>query len=168
MEMLEHLKNRRSIRRFLPKVIEKEKIEKIIQAACLSPSSKNTQPWEFFIVKNKQKIQALSKTQPYSAFLKTAPLVIVVVVDQKKSPGHFLEDGAIAAFSILLEASDLGLGACWNAVYHSSEKREDYVREILNAPQNYRIICNIGIGYPDEKPGKKIVKSFDNAVEMIG
>lgn len=168
MEMLEHLRKRRSIRRFLPRPIDDDKIAKLITAATLSPSARNRQPWKFFVVKNKDTIIKLSKTQPYSAFLKGAQAVIVVAVDEKISENHFVEDGSIAALSILLEATDLGLGACWNAVYYQKdETKEEYVRGVLNIPKNYRIICNIGLGYPDEKTDEKEIKALKDIIEVI-
>lgn len=169
MEMLEHLKKRRSIRKFLQKQVENNKIKKIIEAASYSPSAKNRQPWKFFVVKNKEITQRLSETQIYCNFLKNAPLVIVVAVDENISKNHFVEDGSIAAFSIILEAESLGLGACWAAVYYQSneQNREDYVRDILGISKNFRIICNIGIGYPDEKPSKKTIKKFEEIVKVI-
>jgi len=168
MEMLEHLKKRRSIRKFLPKPVEDEKIKKLIEAATFSPSSMDLQPLKIFIVKNREIIEKLSKTQKYSDFLKNAPLVIVVTVDETLSSKHFVEDASIAAFAILLEASGLGLGACWNAVYlPENQKREEYVRNILKIPKNYRVICNLGIGYPDEKPEEKTVKKFEDVTKII-
>lgn len=167
--MLEHLRKRRSVRRFLPRPLGDETIRKLIEAACLSPSARNRQPWKFFVVKNKDVIFKLSKTHPYSAFLKNASIVIVVAVDEKISENHFVEDGSMAAMSILLEAADLGLGACWSAVYfQNDQKREEYVRNSLNILNNYRIICSIGLGYPDERPEEKAIKKFEEAAEVIG
>jgi len=168
MEMLEHFKKRRSIRKFLSKPMEDEKIKKLIEAAIFSPSSKNSQPLKFFVVKNKELIEELSKARGHANFLKNAPLAIVVTVDETLSTEHFIEDASIAAFAILLEASDLGLGACWSAIYFpDNQAREDYVRDILRIPKKCRVICNIGIGYPDEKPEKKIVKKFEDITKII-
>jgi nitroreductase len=116
------------------------------------------------LVKDKEKIRELSKTQPYYKFLENAPLVIVALADEDKS-NHWLEDCSCAIMLLLLEAHSLGLGACWNAVYSpGSQKREDYVRGILNIPEKYRVVANIGIGYPREKPLTKRVKGLNEAV----
>jgi nitroreductase len=168
MELSKVIKKRRSIRRFAEKMPEMEKIRECIEAACYAPSSHNSQPWKFFIVTDKKKIEMLSKTQTYCSFLKNAPMVIVATADEKLSPSHFIEDCTCAVMILMLKAAELGLGTCWGAVYSpKDQKREDHVRNVLNVPKNYRVICNIGIGYPDQRPGKKNVKSFERATEVV-
>lgn len=69
---------------------------------------------------------------------------------------------------LLIEAHSLRLGACWNAVYHPDTKeREEYVRKVLNIDKRYRVIANIGIGYPDEEPLVKKVKSSREAILKV-
>lgn len=166
-DILEIIKTRRSIRRYKKEIPDEELIKRCIEAACYAPSSKDSQPWSFVLVKDKEKIRELSKTQPYSGFLENAPFVIVALVDENKS-NHWLEDCSCAIMLLLLEAHSLGLGACWNAVYlPETQKREDYVRRVLNIPKNYRVIANIGIGYPDEKPLTKRLKGFNEAVIKV-
>ena len=73
--MLEILKNRRSIRKYKDKKVEDEKIEQLIYAALLSPTSRNFYSWEFIVVDDKEIIGGLSKAKTSgSAFLKDAPL----------------------------------------------------------------------------------------------
>lgn len=167
MELSDVISKRRSIRKYKPAVPDIELIKECIDAANHAPSSKNSQPWKFVIVKDKQIIEKLSKAQIYSNFLKNAPMVIVALSDENKSPNHFVEDCSCAIMLLMLQAAELGLGTCWNAVYHpGNQKREDYVRDILKIPRNYRVIVNIGIGYPAEKPGKKEIKGFEEAAEV--
>jgi nitroreductase len=93
--------------------------------------------------------------------------VIVALADEEKS-NHWLEDCACAIVLLLLEVHSLGLGACWNAVYSTeSQKREDYVREVMDIPRRYRVIANIGVGIPDEKPLPKRVKSLKDAILKV-
>jgi nitroreductase len=163
-DIIDLIKSRRSIRRYKQKTISDDLIKKCIEAACSAPSAKNSQPWSFVIIKNKEKIKLLSKTQPFSKFLENAPCVIVVLAEESKS-NHWLEDCSCAIMLLLLEAHSLGLGACWNAVYKPDDNsRENYVRKILNISEKYRVIANIGIGHPDEKPTPKKTKSFEEAV----
>lgn len=163
-DIFEIIKSRRSIRKYKQKQVSDDLIKKCIQSACYAPSAKNSQPWSFIVIKNKDKIKQLSKTQPFSKFLEGAPCVIVALADEGKS-NHWLEDCACAIMTLLLEAHSLGLGACWNAVYKPDDRsREDYVRKVLNIPDKYRVIANIGIGYPDEKPLPKKVKNLDEVI----
>jgi nitroreductase len=162
-DIFETIKTRRSIRKYKKEVPDETLIRRCIEAACYAPSAKNSQPWAFVLVKDRKIIMKLSKTQIYSKFLEDAPFVIVALADEAKS-NHWLEDCACAISSLLLEAHSLGLGACWNAVYSpESQKREDYVREVIDIPKIYRVIANIGLGFPDEKPSPKKVKSLKNA-----
>lgn len=170
MDITEHLKRRRSIRKWKDKEVEEEKIRKIIESGLFSPSSMNSQPWRFFIIKNKDVMKELSEElleiHSWARFLKDAPVGIVVTVNSKLSRRHFIEDGSIAAFSMWLTASDLGLGGMWYAVY-GDERREQIVRKILNIPEYFRIICIMCIGYPAEKPKEKSIKTFEEVVEVV-
>lgn len=165
MELSEAIQTRRSVRKYKQEVPGDELIRECIEAACFAPSAHNSQPWKFVVVKDKEKIKALSKTQPYSAFLSSAPVVIVALAEESKSPRHWVEDLSCAIMLLMLKAHEFGLGTCWNAVYQpGSQEREDYVRQVLKIPKGYRVLANIGLGFPAEKPGKKRVKTFEEAV----
>jgi nitroreductase len=165
MDFSDLIKKRRSIRRYKSEMPSMDLIEQCIEAACNSPSAHNSQPWKFIIVKNRQKLDQLGETQRHSKFLKNAPMAVVVLAEEELS-NHFVEDCSAAIMLLMLRAADLGLGTCWNAVY-GDEKREKYVRGVLGLPEKYRVICNLAIGYPDEEPGSKTTKSFEEAAEVI-
>ncbi|MDK2799866.1 MAG: hypothetical protein PWP27_1077 [Clostridiales bacterium] len=153
--MLEILKKRRSIRKFKEVSVEKEKIEALIQAALLSPTSRNLYPWEFIIVTDKSLLQKLALSKEHgSTFLKDAPLGIVVLADPDKSD-VWIEDTSIASILIQVTAESLGLGSCWIQIrqrqHNESQTSEEYVREVLNIPQNMKIESIIAVGYPDEQ-----------------
>ncbi len=166
-DIFEIIKTRRSIRKYKKEAPHEELIKRCIEAALYAPSARNSQPWHFIIVKDKEKIKNLSKTQPFTKFLEGAPYVIVALADEKKS-NHWLEDTGCALMALLLEAHSLGLGACWGAVYHPEHRdRENHVRSVLDIPENLRIIACIGIGYPDETPSPKKIKSLDEAIIKV-
>ena len=71
--------SRVSIRRYLDKPVEKEKTEAILRAAMQAPSAVNQQPWEFYVITNKEKLEALSRISPYAGMTKNAPIAIVSV-----------------------------------------------------------------------------------------
>lgn len=165
MELSQAIETRRSVRRYRKEVPSDGLIKKCIEAACFAPSAHNSQPWKFAVVKEKEKIEALSETQIYSAFLSSAPVVIVALAEESKSSSHWIEDLSLAIMLLMLKAHELGLGTCWNAVYQpENQKREDYVRKILKIPNKYRVLANIGLGFPDEIREKKKVKNFEEAV----
>ncbi|KAA0259457.1 NAD(P)H-dependent dehydrogenase/reductase [Deferribacter autotrophicus] len=152
--MLELLRKRRSIRQFQDKKIESEKIEILKEAILRSPSSRGLTPWEFIFVDDKNILQKLSTAKTHgSSFIKNAPLAVVVIADTNKSD-VCIEDCSIAAITLQYTAESLGLGSCWAQIRlreHNKEmSAEDYVKNILNIPENYMVECIIGIGYPAE------------------
>ena len=149
------VKHRRSISKYLPQVVEAEKIEQILKCAWMSPASKRTNGWEFIVVDNKELLGKLSACREHgSGFIANAPLAIVVTCDTLKSDVWF-EDASIAATFIQLAACDLGIGSCWAQVYNRSYNEQEtsgmYVRELLEVPEHYEVLCIIGMGYPDEE-----------------
>jgi len=153
--MLELLRKRRSTRKFKESEVEKDKIDKLVKSVLLSPSSRNIRPWEFIVVTDKDVIQKLSKSKEHgSAFLKGAPLSIVVIADTDKSD-VWVEDTSIASILIQMEAESLGLGSCWVQIrkrqYNAQKSSEEYVRNVLDIPESYSVESIIGIGYPDEQ-----------------
>lgn len=149
------IESRRSIRKFKPQPVEKEKIHLLVEAAVRSPSSRGINSWRFIIVEDKQTIETLSRSKPHGAgFLKEAPLAIVVCGDASKSDA-WVEDASIASVFIHLAAHDMGLGSCWIQIRgreHSNDKSSDrYIKELLNIPDNIMVESIIAIGYPDEQ-----------------
>ncbi len=152
--MLEILKNRRSTRKYKDKKIEDEKIEQLIHAALLSPTSRNFYSWEFIVVDDKETIGELSKAKASgSAFLKDAPLAFVVLGDPQISD-VWVEDASIASIIIQLTAQSLGLGSCWIQIrkrdHDDKITSEDYVKDLLGIPEGKKVESIISIGYPNE------------------
>jgi nitroreductase len=150
----ELLKNRRSIRKYSIKSIEPEKINKILQAALMSPASKRSNPWEFIVVEGKDTLQKLANSRPHgSQLLSGSPLGIVVIADTTKSD-IWMEDASIASIIIQLQAQDLGLGSCWVQVYGRQKDEEtsteEFIHQLLDIPSHYAVMNIISIGYPDE------------------
>ncbi|MGL5243893.1 MAG: nitroreductase family protein [Sarcina sp.] len=153
--MIDFLKTRRSIRKYKDISIEDEKIENILKAALLSPSSKGKRPWEFMIIKDRDLLKKMSKCRLKGGgpFLANAPLGIVVLGDMQLTD-VWVEDCSIATTLMQLEAHELGLGSCWIQVrkrMHDDEvTAEEYLKNILNIPEKYGVLCILSIGYKDE------------------
>jgi nitroreductase len=153
--MLDIIANRRSIRKYKDIPVEQEKVDAIIKAALLAPSGNAIYPTRFFVVDDKELIIDLAKSRDVgSSFLKNAPLCIVVTADPQTTD-VWIEDASIAATFIQLAAQALGLGSCWvqmrNRKHTNEITSEDYVRGILHIPECLKLVCIIGIGYPDEQ-----------------
>ncbi|NLI59875.1 MAG: NAD(P)H nitroreductase [Clostridiales bacterium] len=152
--MLNLLKERRSIRKYEARALEKEKVDIILKSALLSPSSRNLRPWKFIIVTEKEMLNKLSQCKAHgSKFLEGAALGIVVIGDPDKSD-VWIEDVSIASTIIQLTAQSLGLGSCWIQVRKRKTaddgSSEDYVKDVLDIPKRYRVDNIIAIGYPGE------------------
>src|SRR5512136_3176720 len=110
--MLEVIRQRRSVRSYLKKNVEKEKLHEVLKAAMFSPTARNLRPWEFIIVTEDETKERLSHATPYASFAKDAPVVIVICYDTGKAR-RFKEDCSICAENIWLEATNQGLGTCF-------------------------------------------------------
>ena len=161
MSFFDLLITRRSIRRYTDQKVEPEKIQKITAAALMSPSSKRSTPWEFVVVEDPEMLQKLSECRPHSSeLLAKAPLGIVVAANTARS-NVWVVDASIAAIIMQLEAHDLGLDSCWINV-HDRQKDEDlsseeYIRGLLNIPEEYGVLCVLSIGYKAEERKPHIV-----------
>ena len=149
------MRHRRSMRKFIKKQVEPEKIDILIEAALRSPSSMGRQPWEFIVVTENGLLDKLSRSKQHgSAFLKNAPLGIVVCADPEKSD-VWIEDASVACTYIFLTAESLGLGACWTQIrqrmHNDTKTAQEYVSEVLNIPPKINVLSIIALGYPDEK-----------------
>lgn len=149
------LKSRRSIRKFQKREVEKEKIDILLKSALLSPSSRSIRPWQFIAVTDGELLSQLSLCrEPGPRYLAEAPLAIVVIAD-KDSSDVWVEDASIASTIIQLTAQDLNLGSCWIQVRERShteqESAGEYIRNVLEIPEQYSVECIIAIGYPGEE-----------------
>jgi nitroreductase len=153
--MLELLLKRRSIRHFQDRKIEREKIEILQKCVLLSPSSRNRRPWEFFFVTESSLIKNLSISKPTgSSFLREAPLAIVVVGLPELSEA-WIEDCSIASIIAQLAAESIGLSSCWiqirNREHDHNQSASQFIRTLLEIPENKEIESIIAVGYPAEK-----------------
>jgi nitroreductase len=154
--MFELLRKRRSIRKFTSEKILSETTNLLMEAALRAPSSRGINPWEFIFVDDADLIKQLSESKLHgSDFLKNAPLNIVVCADSTKSD-VWVEDCSIAAILIQFAALSLGLGSCWaqirNRQHDKNLSAERYVQELLGMPEQVKVECILGIGYPAERP----------------
>lgn len=148
------LQKRRSIRRFLERPVENEKVDLLVEAALRSPSSRGVNPWEFVVVRDRGMLASLARAKEHgSSFLGSAPLGIVVCADARKSD-VWVEDASIATIVLQLAAESLGLGSCWIQIRdrpHSQERTaQDYVAGLLHLPADVMVEAMVAVGYPAE------------------
>jgi nitroreductase len=131
MQLEEAIKNRRSIRKFTDKKIEKELLDKIISAGQHAPSHCNTQGWKFIIIDD-EKIKNKIFENGGSFVVKDAPYGILTIYNSALSDNveysDYIQSSAAAIENMLLTIHDLGLGGCW--VCHLPRKKT--LNKILN------------------------------------
>ena len=143
--------HRISVRKYEDKPVEKEKIMQILKAGMQAPSACNQQPWEFYVVTDKKKIEALSKMTSYTGCAAKAPVVLVSAyrLEGLVAPAFAQIDMSIAQENIWLETDALGLGGVWIGIAPMQD-RMNLVHEILNLPKNLEVFSLFALGYPAE------------------
>jgi nitroreductase len=149
MEVLHAIKTRRSVREFKREKVEKDKIEKILEAARWAPSAKNRQPWKFIVVENENTIKQIASCTIYS-FVGGASLLIAVFLDKSEMVDRTKDVQAIGACiqNMLLAIHALGLGAVWIGEILA---RKEEVNRILDAPAYLELMAVVAVGYPTER-----------------
>ena len=148
---MNELYTRVSIRNYQDRPVEPEKTQALLRAAMQAPSAKNQQPWEFYVVTNRDKMEALSKVSPYSGMTKNAPAAIVSVYRKDcMLPDYAHIDMSIAMENLWLETVNQGLGGVWLGIA-PQEERMQAVEVVLGLPENVRAFAVFPYGYPAEE-----------------
>ncbi len=139
-----------SIRRYEDRPVEPEKTLAILRAAMQAPSATNQQPWEFYVVTSREKLQALSQVSPYAWRTKDAPAAIGSVYRKDcRVPDYAQIDLSIAMENLWLETDAQGLGGVWLGIA-PVEERMQAVERILDIPDSLRAFAIFPYGYPAE------------------
>lgn len=163
MDVLTAIKGRRSIRKYSDRPVEEDVLGKVLEAGRLSPSANNKQSWKFIVVREKNKIARLAEAteQP---FVGEAPVILVSCGTEPVSvmmcgQHRYTVDLSIATAYMILEAYEQGLGTCWLGRF--DEKK---VKEILEIPNEVRVVAVTPLGYPAETPQPRPRKDFESVV----
>ena len=133
----------------------------ILQAGLISPSGRNRRPWELIVVEEKEVLGKLSKARDHGAsMLEGAAAAIVVFADQELTD-VWTEDCSIMMSNMHLMAASLGVGSCWIQgrlrVSEDGRTTEDYIKELLAVPENFKLEAMLSLGIPAEYPeGHKV------------
>jgi len=153
MDIFDVIKTRKSIRKYINKPVEPEKIERIMTAAQQAPSWRNGQCWKFIVVNNPEKKKELIRcTGTFNRSWLGKEHAIIVACGNPEQSGvrndkhYYMVDVAIAMENLVLAATALGLGTCWIGAFD-----EEKIKGLLNIPNNYRIIAITPLGYPAKK-----------------
>lgn len=147
---LELAKSRYSVRSYSNKEIEKEKLEKILEAGRVAPTARNSQPQHVYVVKSEAGINKL-KTVLRTTF--DAPILLVFCYDdtlvyKKPEENNYSTgemDTSIVCTHMMLEAAEQGLGSCWLRGFIATD-----VAKALELPEKMKVVCILTLGYPSE------------------
>ena len=161
-DLMEIIKERRSIRKYEEKDIPEELVSRVLDTVKWAPSWVNTQCWEVVVVKDKiikEGLQAtISKGNPAAKSIVAAPVVLAVCGRLGKSGYYkdkvstkfgdwYMFDVGLATQTICLAACDFGLGTVIVGLFD-----HDRAKEILNVPAGYELVVLIPMGYPAKTP----------------
>jgi len=159
VKFLDLVKKRQSVRKYLDKPVEREKVEHCLEAARLAPSASNSQPWNFIVIDDPKLKEAVARKTfdrviSFNRFSLQAPVLIVLISERSsflnkvaeaiKDKQFSLIDIGIAAEHFCLQATEEGLGTCMLGWFN-----EKGVKKLLNIPQKIRVELIITIGYPE-------------------
>lgn len=142
---------RRSHRKFTEEKLTDDELQEIVRAALMSPSSKGLHSTDVVIVTNPKTLAHLSQCKAQGGEMLAMAPAAIVVCGKPETSDAWIEDASVATTAMLLQAEDMGLGACWVQMRSrkDSEGRgaEDNVRRLLNIPAEVRILCIIALGH---------------------
>ncbi len=170
MSFIDLARERYSCRDYQNKVVEKEKILQVIEAARIAPSAVNIQPTHFIVITDDSVKNKVAEAYPRDWFRK-APVVIAVCGDHSRSwkrkdgKDHCDIDAAIAVDHMTLAAADSGLGTCWVCAFDSKK-----CHQVLDLSENLEVIVLLALGYPadDNRQLEKKRKSLEEVVTWVG
>jgi nitroreductase len=162
MDLMQAIKNRRSVRKLKPEPVSNDLINTVLEAGRWAPSWANTQCWKFVVVQDalmRGKVaETISPGNPGADAIKNAPVIIAICGESERA-GYkkgipvtdkgdwYMFDTALAAQNMMLAAHSLGLGTVAIGYFDAPK-----VAEILQLPANARVVLLLPLGYPAEEP----------------
>ena len=153
MDFYEVIRTRRSIRSYKPDPVPDEVLMRVLEAARISPSGSNRQPWKFIIVKDENLRRRVAQACHNQMFIAEAPIVIVACgYNIHWNRGGYmgdlsmLIDVSIAFTHLILAARAEGLGTCWIGAFDNEE-----VKNLLNIPKEVNVVAITPLGYPKDE-----------------
>ena len=166
METWDAIRARRNVRTYRPDPVPDADLNRIAEAGWRAPSASNRQHWNFIIVTDREQLQALSTVWQGARHIAGAAAAIALILPEPADERMKVTDRydlGQATYAMMLAAADLGIGTG-----HSSVGDQAKAREILGVPDDHDVTYLIGVGYPDDRPLKPIVKlnrlPFDEVV----
>lgn len=163
MQFEDIIKNRYSVRSYKEDMVEKEKLDRILEAGRIAPTACNLCPQRIYVLTKKEDFEKLGSA---SRMRYNAPVVLLVCADTSVSWKNPIEEGyssyemdaSIVCTHMMLEATNLGLGTVWIRYFNSKE-----LQEAFNLDSNIKPVCFLTLGYAsdDSKPNDRHKQRID-------
>jgi nitroreductase len=152
-EVIDAIRNRRTVRKFSDKELSREQIDQLLELAMYAPNRLNHQPWHFIAIQDKARQKQFADFLRIHSYLEDASAVIVACAVPKASTTWALDVSA-AVENMMIGATALGLGTAWvgspDTVTWSMF--EEAVRDSLRIPIDVRVVALVAVGYPAHEP----------------
>lgn len=165
MEFDRLIRERYSVRAYLPKPVEKERLRKVLEAAILAPTAANRQAFRLIVISTPGRQEELRKIYPKDWFIQAPYVVCACTLSsqswvRKDGKNYGDIDVAIVMDHLILAAADQGLGTCWVGAFDPKA-----AREILGLPDDVEPVAFTPLGYPADRPGTKKRKPLEELVK---
>jgi nitroreductase len=167
LELLDVIKSRRSVRKYMSTPIPDDVLKRIFGAARLAPSASNAQPWKFVLVRNEELKLKLIQACNNKKWIAEAPIIVVACgFPDEADPfmggymNSYTVDVTIALDHLVLAATNEGIGSCYIGRF-----KEEKVRELLNIPDHVRVVALVPMGYPAEEPQNTGRKNLSEIID---
>lgn len=153
MDAIQAIMTRRSVRQFQSRAVPREIVEIVLRAAMQAPSARNQRPWEFVVIDERARLDAIPGFHPHAAMCQSAPMAILVCgnLEREVSKGLWVQDCAAATQNLLLAAHARGLGAVWCAC-HPYEDRSAGFRTMFDLGPSVIPFAIVPMGFAANAP----------------
>ncbi|MBR3198518.1 MAG: nitroreductase family protein [Bacilli bacterium] len=165
MDFEEIIRKRTAIRKYSDKKLEKEKLNKILEAGNLAPTAKNNQPFKIYVIETDEGLKKVDEASPCRY---NAQTVLLVCGDKneafhKEDYSTYEMDCSIVTTHMMLEATNLGVDNVWVEMFD-----QNMIRDLFEIPENLIPVCLLMLGYKadDAKANEahSIRKNIENLV----
>jgi nitroreductase len=172
MNVAEAIRMKRAVRQFAPDPLPEEIIHKILQAGRRAQSAKNTQPWRFIAIREKARLDELSKLGTYAGHLSGAAMAVAILTPDPDQRWSIMFDAGQAAAYMQLAAWELGVVSCLATIYEPEK-----ARQLLGFPKDLFLHVAISFGFPADpvslhasprKGGRKIFSEITHFERWSG
>lgn len=146
MNVSEAISLKRAVRQYQDKPLPERAVLAILNAGRRAQSSKNSQPWHFIAIRDKETLKALSETGNFAGHLDGAALGVTILTPDPDQRFSIMFDAGQAAAYMQLAAWELGIGSCLATIYEP-----DKARKLLGFPDDMHMRIAISFGYPQDE-----------------